>query len=83
MRTSPRSVRAASLAQPADLSGSCVFAQATGIEEKELKVQLQSLACGKVRVLRKEPKGREVDDGDTFSFESDFKHAVRCASLVP
>ena len=63
--------------------GSCVFAQATGIEEKELKVQLQSLACGKVRVLRKEPKGREVDDGDTFSFESDFKHAVRCASLVP
>jgi len=50
--------------------------KATGIEEKELKVQLQSLACGKVRVLRKEPKGREVEDGDTFSFESDFKHAL-------
>lgn len=76
-----RSVRAAELAQPADLP-TCVLAQATGIEEKELKVQLQSLACGKVRVLRKEPKGREVEDGDTFSFESDFKHAVCCAMPV-
>ena len=51
--------------------------QATGIEEKELRVTLQSLACGKVRTLRKEPKGRDVEEGDTFSFESGFKHAVR------
>ena len=29
--------------------------QATGIEDRELKVTLQSLACGKVRVLRDEP----------------------------
>jgi cullin-4 len=50
--------------------------KATGIEEKELKVTLQSLACGKVRVLRKEPKGREVDEADVFSFESGFKQQL-------
>ena len=30
--------------------------QKTGMEEKELKRTLQSLACGKVRVLTKSPK---------------------------
>mmetsp|Transcript_20842 Transcript_20842/g.46666 ORF Transcript_20842/g.46666 Transcript_20842/m.46666 type:complete len:729 (-) Transcript_20842:640-2826(-) len=48
----------------------------TAIEDKELKVTLQSLACGKVRVLRKEPKGRDVEDGDVFFFESTFKHQL-------
>ena len=38
---------------------------------------LQSLACGKVRVLRKEPKGRDVENEDVFFFESGFKHQVR------
>lgn len=51
--------------------------QATGIEDKELKVTLQSLACGKIRVLRKEPKGRDVDEKDVFFFESTFKQQVR------
>ncbi|KAK9823559.1 hypothetical protein WJX72_003747 [[Myrmecia] bisecta] len=46
--------------------------EASGIEEKELKRTLQSLACGKVRVLLKEPKGREVDSGDTFLFNEAF-----------
>ena len=27
---------------------------------------MQSLACGKVRVLNKTPRGKEVDDGDAF-----------------
>jgi len=49
---------------------------ATGIAPEELKVTLQSLACGKVRVLRKEPKGREVEEGDVFSFEKDFKQQL-------
>lgn len=31
---------------------------ATGIEDKELRRTLQSLACGRVRVLNKEPKVR-------------------------
>ena len=32
------------------------IASATGIEDRELRRTLQSLACGKVRVLQKEPK---------------------------
>lgn len=50
--------------------------QATGIEEGELRRTLQSLACGKARVLVKKPKGRDVDDGDTFFFNSEFKHKL-------
>jgi len=45
----------------------------TAIEDGELRRTLQSLACGQVRVLRKEPKGREVGDGDVFHFNADFK----------
>ncbi|KAH9606913.1 hypothetical protein KSS87_009308 [Heliosperma pusillum] len=45
---------------------------ATAIEDKELRRTLQSLACGKVRVLLKEPKGREVEDGDSFVFNEGF-----------
>jgi len=48
------------------------IAAATGIEDKELRRVLQSLACGKVRVLLKEPKGREVEDGDVFTFNAAF-----------
>jgi len=50
--------------------------QATGIEDKELKITLQSLACGKVRALRKEPKGRNVDETDFFFFDNSFKHPL-------
>lgn len=46
----------------------------TGIEEKELKRTLLSLACGKVRVLLKEPKGRDVEYSDTFAFNAGFTH---------
>ncbi|KAH9606214.1 hypothetical protein KSS87_010263 [Heliosperma pusillum] len=45
---------------------------ATGIEDKELRRTLQSLACGKVRVLLKEPKGRDVEDHDSFVFHEAF-----------
>lgn len=38
--------------------------QATGIEDGELRRTLQSLACGKARVLTKSPKGKDVEDGD-------------------
>ena len=30
----------------------------------------QSLACGKARVLSKQPKGKDINDGDRFSFDS-------------
>jgi len=49
---------------------------ATAIEDKELKVTLQSLACAKQRVLRKEPKGRDVAEDDVFYFDSSFKHQL-------
>ncbi|XP_028245115.1 cullin-4-like isoform X2 [Glycine soja] len=45
---------------------------ATGIEDKELRRILQSLACGKVRVLQKMPKGRDVEDDDSFVFNDGF-----------
>ncbi|BGP18529.1 hypothetical protein JCM10213_002958 [Rhodosporidiobolus nylandii] len=47
--------------------------EATKLEKKELARTLQSLACGKVRVLVKHPKGRDVNPGDQFSFNEDFK----------
>jgi len=42
------------------------IAEASGLEEKELKRSLQSLACAKVRILNKEPKSRDVNDDDVF-----------------
>jgi len=45
---------------------------ATEIPESELKRALQSLACAKFKILHKEPKGRNVDDGDSFTFNSEF-----------
>lgn len=42
-------------------------------EEKDLKPVLQSLACGKKKVLRKLPKGPEVNASDVFEFNNDFK----------
>ncbi|KAJ8736055.1 hypothetical protein PYW08_006711 [Mythimna loreyi] len=49
---------------------------ATNIEEGELRRTLQSLACGKARVLSKSPRGREVDDADHFAFNADFTNKL-------
>ena len=46
--------------------------KATTIPVADLKRALQSLACAKFKVLNKEPKGREVEDSDSFSFNADF-----------
>ncbi|CAI9782156.1 unnamed protein product [Fraxinus pennsylvanica] len=46
--------------------------ESTGIEDKELRRTLQSLACGKFRVLQKIPKGRDVEDDDSFEFNDQF-----------
>lgn len=35
---------------------------------------LQSLACGKARVLTKNPRGREVQDLDRFTFNANFSN---------
>lgn len=46
--------------------------QASNIVDPELKRTLQSLACGKARVLLKSPRGRDVADTDKFNFNMDF-----------
>ncbi|CAK1540298.1 unnamed protein product [Leptosia nina] len=48
----------------------------TNIEEGELRRTLQSLACGKARVVCKSPRGREVADTDTFTFNGDFTNKL-------
>ncbi|CAK4243326.1 unnamed protein product [Aphanomyces euteiches] len=48
----------------------------TGIEIGELRRTLQSLACGKVRVLTKNPKGRDVEDNDEFIFNAGFTNQL-------
>lgn len=50
--------------------------QATNIEDTELRRTLQSLACGKARVLLKNPKGRDVLNEDRFNFNNDFKNKL-------
>lgn len=49
---------------------------ATNIEDGELRRTLQSLACGKARVLTKDPKGREVEDNDKFHFNNEFTNRL-------
>ncbi|CAG9855429.1 unnamed protein product [Phyllotreta striolata] len=49
---------------------------ATNIEDGELRRTLQSLACGKARVLNKVPKGRDIDDFDKFRFNNDFTNKL-------
>jgi cullin 3 len=45
---------------------------ATDLADADLQRTLQSLACGKFRVLTKTPKGRDVGANDTFAFNDGF-----------
>lgn len=45
----------------------------SGLVDAELRRTLQSLACAKYQVLRKHPRGRDVNDTDTFTFNSTFQ----------
>ena len=40
--------------------------------DADLQRTLQSLACAKYKILRKEPKGRDVSENDSFVFNADF-----------
>ena len=51
--------------------------EATKIEMKELKRVLQSLACSKIRVLAKSPKGKEVTETDRFIVNEKFENKHR------
>ena len=46
---------------------------ATDLSDSDLVRTLQSLACGKFRVLTKNPKGRDVNPSDTFAFNEGFQ----------
>ncbi|EJT98897.1 hypothetical protein DACRYDRAFT_56322 [Dacryopinax primogenitus] len=46
--------------------------EATGIEDKELRRTLQSLALGRKRVITKIPHGKEVEDTDVFEYNAKF-----------
>src|SRR3569833_2140818 len=48
------------------------IAQSTGLEGGELARTLQSLACGRTRVLTKNPKGKDVNPDDTFTVNKAF-----------
>nr|GAT47324.1 predicted protein [Mycena chlorophos] len=52
------------------------IAQATELEDGLLRLTLQSLACGKKRVLRKQPAGRDVNDNDVFHFNETFTDSL-------
>lgn len=42
-----------------------------------MKRALQALACGKARVLVKQPKGKDVDEKDEFLVNNEFKYKLR------
>jgi hypothetical protein len=42
-------------------------------EDAVLRCTLQSLACGKKKVLKKRPPGRDVNDDDIFIFNDAFE----------
>jgi cullin-4 len=48
------------------------ISQSTGLQNGELDRTLQSLACGRIRVLTKHPKGRDVSPTDTFTVNKAF-----------
>merc|ERR1712001_469148 len=50
--------------------------EASNIEDGELRRTLQSLACGKARVLQKIPRGKDINDGDKFVYNTQFSHPL-------
>ena len=44
----------------------------SSIADAEAKRTLQSLACAKLRPLTKHPKGKDINDTDTFTFNTTF-----------
>lgn len=48
------------------------ISNSTNMVSAELKRTLQSLACAKYKVLSKFPKGRDINESDSFAFNSAF-----------
>ncbi|VDB85115.1 unnamed protein product [Peniophora sp. CBMAI 1063] len=58
---------------PSKRLGYAEIAAALRITDDDMRRTLQSLACGKKRVLKKHPEGRDVNDGDFFTVNESFK----------
>jgi len=50
--------------------------EASGIEEKELKATLHSLACQRIKILGKTSKSRDIETTDSFFFNKDFTNKL-------
>ncbi|KAF9331573.1 Cullin-3 [Podila minutissima] len=48
----------------------------TKLPDEHLKRTLQSVACGKFKILVKEPKSREIEDTDQFTFNAGFSEKL-------
>lgn len=60
------------------------ISKATGLVDDELKRTLQSLACAKIRPLTKYPKGKEINQTDTFTINNGFsepKYKIKINSI--
>ncbi|KAL8949942.1 MAG: hypothetical protein Q9222_003991 [Ikaeria aurantiellina] len=53
----------------------CFCSQLLLLDDVELKRTLQSLACARYRVLSKTPKGKDINNTDTFSINNAFSDA--------
>ncbi|ORX87608.1 ubiquitin-protein ligase, Cullin 4 [Anaeromyces robustus] len=53
----------------------------TQMNTKELKKSLQSLSCGKYKVLIKSTEGKNVIESDSFAFNKDFESASRVLKI--
>ena len=51
------------------------------IDDAELQRTLQSLACGKKRVLKKNPVGKDVNVTDKFKFNAEFTDPRRVVHI--
>lgn len=46
------------------------------LQDGELRRTLQSLACGKARVIQKSPRGKDINDEDKFYYNKDFTNQL-------
>jgi len=53
----------------------------TLMNTKELKKSLQSLSCGKYRVLIKSTEGKIVNESDSFTFNKGFESSSRILKI--
>ncbi|KAK8392981.1 hypothetical protein O3P69_013189 [Scylla paramamosain] len=60
----------------ADVLSLAEISSGTNIEDGELRRTLQSLACGKARVLQKSPRSKDVHDEDKFHYNKEFTNQL-------